>query len=368
MLELLDIPDDARWDAALEQLERARAHHHRGELQRAELLAREAIAELSAAVGTGHPDLAYARVELARLLEAGGSVDEGAAQLRLALAILEPWADEPAAQPVLLDALQAAAGNAMTRADYQPGREWLERAAELALEVAGPRSLELAYVANARGVLEKLSGHYEAARRHYRHCRELMDELGEPTPASLWHNLAGLACVSDEYELAEAHARRAIRARARELGQEPSVELGADWAGLGDAQIGQGHAREAVDSYREALRLFAAAGCDAHPEVAYALHNLADAEAELGHVDQAEALYHQAIAHKQRLFGGHNLEVAASLNNLAALYSMLGRPTEALSKSRQAIEALAGCPADHPVRLGCEQLHASLVADARVSA
>ena len=77
--------------------------------------------------------------------------------------------------------------------------------------------------------------------------------------------------------------------------------------------------------------IYATTGHDAHPEVAYALHNLADAEAERGRHDEATARYAEAIARKLELFGPIHHEVAGSRNNLAVLFAARGE----LERARQ---------------------------------
>jgi len=238
-----------------------------------------------------------------------------------ALDVLNAWSEEEAVWPLYLKALQVRAINARTLGDFAKARRSLEQAARLADARAGEESYEAASVANAFGVLEKLAGHYAEATKHYQRCMSLLEALGEPIPATLWHNLAGLACETGDLDDAEAYARRAIAQRSTNT---LSLELGTDWAGLGDALLLRGQLDEAVGCYQRALRIYAEVGHGDHPEVAYALHNLADAEADRGNLDEAAGLYRQTITRKIKLFGSIHHEVAASSNNLSVLESRRG--------------------------------------------
>ncbi len=342
--------DEAAWDAAAALHEAALAHLEQGELDAAERLAREAVGALDRAVGPAHPDAANARCTLALIATIRAQYARAATLAREAIDALRAQPVEP-----VVDAVRRVAFTRLAEADlrlgaYAEAEEAIDAALALA-RVGSEDPMELAQIQDTRGVLLKSGGRYDEARAAYEEARRAYEAAGLHEPATLLHNLAGLACACDEFVEAEGLARRAIAARGED--DEP-LALAQDIAGLGDALAGQGRATEAEASYRDAIARMRAIAPE-HPEIGYALHNLADLLSEVGRDQDAVAAYREAIAHKARALGERHHEVAASEANLAALLA----PRDAAAARALAVRAaasVASLPPSHPVRVGCESL------------
>lgn len=351
--------DEAAWDDAVSRLDAAREALAGGAFADARATASAITAELSAIVGSEHPDTAAAIMVEGEALAGLGRLDEGMVAFRRALAIYDRYTSPEEVEivrPLRVDALQRIGHRLALDARYDEAialqREGLAQAELL----HGPDGLEVAGAWNALGVALRFAARYDDAAVAYGRAAAIRAAHGEPDPAVHHHNLSGLASARGDFAAAEVHARAAV-ARRREDGE--GFELATDLCGLGDALAGLGRGVEAEAAYREALALFARTVPD-HAEVAYALHNLGDTLADLGRVADAEATYREAIARKTRVLGPSHHELAPTLSNLAHLLERAGRRTEAREASRQAVVIAAVLPADHPIRTGCEALAVEL--------
>jgi tetratricopeptide (TPR) repeat protein len=347
-------PDDAAWEVAAANHERAAHLLEHGRLAEAEELARGAVAALAKAVGAEHPDTANAMDTVASILQARGHLAEALDRYAAALAVFDLWRGEEAVEPMRVSSLQRYGRALVDAGQYDRAREILGETLDVNRQLFGDEHADVAASLNALGIVEKLAGRYSEAQAFYRQAVSMLERLGESIPPELSHNLAGLAVARGDGVAAEGFARRAI---ANRPSGQASLALGTDLAGLGDALTTQGRHLEAEASYREALAMYRHTGHDEHPEVAYALHNLGDVLAALGRSAEAESCYREAIARKMAAFGEMHHEVAASLANLAALCAETGRRVEALEHAERAVAMCAGHVAvDHPVRAGCEAL------------
>jgi tetratricopeptide (TPR) repeat protein len=352
--------DEARWDAAAARHDHAAALLAAGDIAGAEAEARAALAALEDVLGPDHPDVANALDTWAAALDPLGRLDESLALRRRAGAILGTWTHEPAADPVAASVLRSLAYALVQAGAYSEADTALASAAAAARRAFGARSLDGAACIELAGVLARMQGRHEEAAQRYHTAKRLYSRLLGRVPPTLLHNLAGLACARGELTEAERFARAAITARRAE---DPvsALGLGGDLAGLGDALAGLGRLDEAVAAYQEALVCLERAGLEAHPEAAYALHNLADALADRGDHRDAERAYRAALARKEALFGRRHHEVAGTLNNLAALLAGTGRGAAAQALAAEAVAIVEAILApDHPVRAHCVALAASL--------
>jgi tetratricopeptide (TPR) repeat protein len=349
-------PDDAAWERAAEEHERAVALLESGSVEEAEALAERAHAALVVAVGAEHPDAANALDTIASARAARGSLAQAIEGFRAAVAIFERWRGEEAVDPMRFGAAGRLARALTDAGDFAGARALLTALCAEAEAAYGDESLAVAECCNGLGINDKLAGHLDEAGRWYARAEGCYRAQELPLPPALLHNLAGLACARGEHVEAERHVRAALALR-REEGDDGSRALGTDLAGLGDALAGQGRFGEAEAAYREALSHYRAHGHASDPEVAYALHNLGDTLAELGRGDDAERAYLEAIERKRVTFGEAHHELAASHANLATLYRDLGRTAAARAHGERAAAIARGAlDADHPVRVGCEEV------------
>lgn len=345
-------PDEEAWCAAAEAIDRAADLLDAGRADDSVREARQAAADLARVVGPDHPDHGNALATLGAALAASGDVRGAIDATRRAVAVHDLWPGEESVAP-LAAAARAQLGELLMKSGaYAEATRLAEEVRDDAVSRCGADSPEAARAWNAVGVCWKLQGRHAEAREAYSQAAGAWERAGVPFPATLFHNLAGLACATGDFTTAEGHARAAVEARRSE--GDPFA-LGTDLAGLGDALAGQGRLPEAIETYREAIQLLGASRPH-HPEIAYALHNLGDALADQGRAREAEAAYRDAIQRKVGTFGEEDGEVAASRNNLAALLASEGRREEAKLLSRRAVRAARRLPAGHPVRSGCEAL------------
>lgn len=347
--------DEQAWEAAALLHDEVAELLAAGRVDEAERKVNEAIAELARVVGEEHPDYANALDTAACIADVVGRPREAIDLGRRAVAIFDRYENEEVVQPMRAAAMGHLAYRLAQSGEYVEA----ERLARAVVAMT-PEGIEAtAHAWNNLGVCLRFAAKYDEARAAYEEAQRRIEQLGLPVPASLFHNLAGLACARDDFAAAETHARRAVAARANEPPDD--FGLGTDLCGLGDALLGLGRAAEAESAYREGLACYERAGRMAHPEAAFALHNLGDALVARGRVKEAEETYLRALAAKERLYGEEHHEIAATLSNLAALLAETGRPAEARDRSRRAVAiARAKLPADHPIRTGIETLAKTL--------
>lgn len=356
-----DEVDEAQWDEAVAEVERASERVEAGEADVGLTMATRAAERLWEIVGPTHPDYAHARMIEADALSALGRIAEAEARLREALAvhdIYEDGEDAEVVRPYRLSVLGRLGYLWSLGGRFAEAEAILREALAVAIEVFGADAPELADHYNTLGVCLRFAGRYEEALATYERAAALRGG-DEAQPAAHFHNLSGLASARGDYVAAERWAHRAID--SRRANEDDDFALATDLCGLGDALAGQERHGEAEVIYRDALATFARTARPDHPEVAFALHNLADALVAQGRWDEAEAAYREAIARKRGTLGDESHEVAVTLNNLAAMLAETGRGEEARQASAEAVAIVAKALApDHPVRQGCEALARSL--------
>jgi tetratricopeptide (TPR) repeat protein len=345
---------EARWEAAARLLERAQADLAAGRLAEAEAKAARAAGELAATAGADHPDHAHAIQIQGAILAARGELAAALRRFDQALAIFARYPDEPLVRAMDRRACAEVADLLIKLGRFAEAEALLQTLLEENAAEDEDTAFEIE-IRNLLGVCLRLDGRHGEAESAYTRALDLAEKTGRRVPATLLHNLAGLASARGDHATAEHRARAAL-ARRREDGQS-GFAIAVELCGLGDALAGQARFDEAESAYREALDLYARSEQPDHPEVAYALHNLADTLVEQGRAAEAERAYRQSLARKERCFGGDHLEVAASLNNLAALLFENGRGEEARALGRRAVAiARRTLAPEHPVRAGCESL------------
>jgi tetratricopeptide (TPR) repeat protein len=279
-----------------------------------------------------------------------------------ALSILDRFRDEDVVRPMRTATLGRLGAHLARSGDYRRAESLLREALSEVQALAPDDPVAHGSAWNDLGVCLRFAARFDEAEAAYAEAEACFARAGRPAPATLLHNLAGLACARGEPAVAERWARHAVEQR-RSDGDD--FLLGTDLCGLGDALAGLGRPDEAEAAYRDGLARYTASGRADHPEVAWALHGLADALADRKRSDEAEATYRACLELKLRLYGLEHLETAATLSNLATLLAGMGRLAEASELSAQArAVARAVLPTDHPVRQGIDALGRDLGARA----
>jgi tetratricopeptide (TPR) repeat protein len=347
--------DELAWDEAAAEHERAVELVAIGEIEAAEPVALAAAEALGRVVGDDHPDYANALTTVADIAARLGRLREAIAIGRRALAIFEPFRDEPVVDPLRAAASAQLGYQLALIGDYAESEQLCREVLTLH---TGQHPFEAEAWVNL-GVSLRLAGRHDPAEAAYRHAAELYRSADEPIPPALHHNLAGLAFARGDHALAETHAREAIAERER-AGIDDPFALGQDLCGLGDALAGLGRFAEAEQAYRDGLACYQRVGRTEHVEVAFALHNLADVLADQSRADEAEQCYQRSLALKQQLLGAEHHELAATLSNLAVLLANGGRLAQARELSARAVAIVQALDQHHPVRIGVEACARSL--------
>ncbi|MCI5139612.1 MAG: tetratricopeptide repeat protein, partial [Candidatus Electrothrix sp. AR1] len=118
--------------------------------------------------------------------------------------------------------LQAAGTMALTIANYDRAKKWLERL--LAIRKEGKRkSIELIFVLDRLATLYQYQGDYKKAEPLFQRSLELSEKVKgkeHPEVATMLNNLAGLYDLQGRYEEAEPLHKRALEIREDKLGKD----------------------------------------------------------------------------------------------------------------------------------------------------
>ncbi|MGN6110580.1 MAG: tetratricopeptide repeat protein, partial [Kofleriaceae bacterium] len=286
-------------------VDRARESGHaptvaEAELARAEVLrvasrlgeAAVSARDAAAAAERGRDDLAAARAWIARVAIAGDRRDLAIAEDLAALA--GAAVDRAGAPPRLSGQLLRLRGLvAFNRGQLDEARRLLGDARARFVEASGERSIEVASVESALGIVAREQDQLELAERHHRAALEISRVLRGPQHPEIardLHNLAGVRRKLGDLEGAAANYRDALAIMIASRGPR-SAEAGLTHNSLGLVHMARSDwaaARTELALARDAL---AAAG---HGDRVFAEHNLGLVAARTG--DHRTALAQFAIA------------------------------------------------------------------------
>lgn len=285
---------------------------------------------------------------------------------------LETFANGGARSPEKAGAMGNLASLYRERRNFEAAEAIYKELFELFKKPGEVNELVIATAMNDYGVLQKLKGNTEAARRALERCAEIREQRlpdGHPHLISVWTALADLHYTTQDFAGAEQLFRKASETCDASLGKlhrvcAPSVN------GLALTLVIRGMPEEAERLFQRALSIFEATYGPEHPRVAAVLNNLgtladrtgqfkkaekhlqraltvwikaygpnhpdvASTYTNLGSAylrkkryEQAEPLFHRALAIDEKVFGAEHDKVAIDLNNLAALYNEMKRYDE----------------------------------------
>jgi tetratricopeptide (TPR) repeat protein len=112
---------------------------------------------------------------------------------------------------------------------------------------------------------------------------------------------------------------------------------GIDLNNLGGIYYSQGRYNEAIEKYKEALRIAEKTLGNEHPDRANRLNNLAAVYPAQGRYDEAIEKYEEALQIDGKTIGKEHPDYATRLNNLANVYEGQGRYSEAIVKLEEAL-------------------------------
>ncbi|MBC7880654.1 MAG: tetratricopeptide repeat protein [Anaerolineae bacterium] len=269
-----------------------------GQYEKAQPLAKQALAIKEKALGSEHPEVAKSLNNLAVLYWLQGNFAEAEPLHKRALAIRE--------------------------------------------KALGSEHPDVAKSLNNLATLYSERGNYAEAEPLYRRALAIREKaLGPEHPdlAKSVNNLANLYADRGEYTEAELLYRRALAIWEKALGSE-HLDVAKSLNNLATLYSERGSYAEAEPLYKRALAIREKALGSEHPDVAKSLHNLADLYRQRGEYAEAEPLYRRTLAIKEKTLGPQHPYLAVSLNNLATLYSERGEYAEAESLNRRALAIL----------------------------
>ncbi len=243
------------------------------------------------------------------------------ADLHLALMDLAAAA---AALDQALDHLPAdvTATDATTRCDILIRRGTIRRLQARHAEASGDLTHALALASdalhravglNALGMLDKDTGRYEDAERHYKEALGITQRMhGDDAIecAPILHNLAGLEHAQRRYTQGERYIRRAIAVRRQHPPVGPTALI-SDFGVLAAILAGQGQQAEAERQFRHLLAEWTRLRGPDHYEVGFCHHHLAVLHRVRGDADRAATHFAAALRIMKRVLGDHHPEVAA---------------------------------------------------------
>jgi len=228
-------------------------------------------------------------------------------------------------------------------------------AVERMADSAGSDSARMIAWLNNLAAAQKAAGDLRSADRSARRSLRLARrELGgyHPATAGCCDQLAGIAYVNGQYDVAEPLYREALQITENAFGpQHPATA--ACLGNLGTVLDARRQFREAEQLHRRALAILMAVHGETHEDTATSMHNLAVVLESLGNHAEAEKLYRRALETWNEVAGEKSPAFATTLLNLAGVLRERGAWGEAEALYRSDIELwreLLG--PDHPHTLG----------------
>jgi CHAT domain-containing protein/tetratricopeptide (TPR) repeat protein len=240
--------------------------------------------------------------------------------------------------------------------DYAAAERLLLRALEISEKHAAEDPLRLATAELNLAELDRVQGKASQAERRYRRALELARRnLPEHDPRLVYHlnQLAVLYSEMGRYEDALPLRKEAAAIVGSQSTPQPILQAQI-LSDLGDDLTRQGHCKDAVDRYEQALGLREKAYGSSHPEVAATLTRIARAQLDLGNDAAAAAASRRA----ESILAAHpgSPEAAAQAASLAARVAWNeGRAQRAITGMFEAVDIVERL---RPVRGGGDETRA----------
>lgn len=321
--------DDARAAGALSA--RAVNASHRGELETAERLQREALAGVRKMHGDG-PEAAAALHSLGRILAHAGRSEEAIGVLEEAIAV----GGRAGMTPPDLAAYRTSLAGPLLDVGRLEDSEHEYRTALAALpEVSvatGNALAELTRLLNHMGRNEEAE---EASRRALQVMREEYGPVGHPDVAHALNSLASILSEKGELEEAEALQREGLDVLRRTLGEDHSFVAGI-MNNLAITKQRQGDHAAAADLLEEGIVLMEKALGPSHPRLLPYWCNRADNLRMSGRHGESVEAGRRAVALAYETRGERHFEVSYALLSLGLAQQAAGNAAGAEEAMRAA--------------------------------
>jgi tetratricopeptide (TPR) repeat protein len=321
----------------------------KGNVVRAEVLFKRALAIEERALGPEHVDVAGSLNNLAVLYQNQHRDTDAEALYKRALAILEKvhGPDDPDIATILVS-IATIYRNQGRYADAVPLNI---RALAIQEKVLGPYNPDIATsLINLAELYRSLSRNADAMPLNIRALAIQEKVLGPDSPdvAETLTNLAALYLDQRRYVDSEPLFKRALAILEKVRGPD-DPDIAASLNNLAMMYDEQGRHAFAEPLYKRALEIVEKALGPDNPGVAHGLNNLASAYFDQGRYFVAEPLFKRALAIQEKALGPDHPDVATSLNNLASVYDEQGRYADSEPRYQRALAILEKTLGpDHP--------------------
>ena len=309
----------------------------------------------SVALGKDHRDYAVHLTHLGRMYESSGRYSEAEPIYRQAIEIMRAaWGgdnhEDVAASLNNLASLYIQMGN------YTDAKPLLEQALTICGNTAGEETAGYGQMLNNLGRVHKELGNYEEAELKYRRAIEIRrNTVGDKHPAyaQSLNDLASWYEETGNFAAAEPLYTQAMEIRRTALGESHReiAESLNNLAGLYEKMCE--YSRAGV-MFERALEIKRAVLNVNHPDLALSINNLARWHCSVEQYAPAEELFRQALEIDERAFGTDHPTYAADLVNLAAVCYLKGDYGAAEPLNREALKIWQHKLGDnHPQVMGC---------------
>ncbi|HET7202258.1 MAG TPA: tetratricopeptide repeat protein, partial [Steroidobacteraceae bacterium] len=347
--------DPAAYAQAL--LSQALLKRDQGDLERATVLARDAVRALQDAAVQSEV-LHRARLDLAEILRRRTQLDEAAALAEQALAATPVATGERVA--VRARALMTLGRVRAAQGQLPEAERLLSEAFRVYVEQEGPLG-EMTLEAK-NGLADTLVVMGQPSRAEPL-MRELVEDVrriygDEHAEMGIVLNNLGnaLSDIPEKYDEAGEVYLRAADITRRTRG-ELHPETATAYNNLGALYLKTGAWDKADEAYRRAIAIRTSAFGADHPHTAQAQRSRAEALARMGRLDEAERLMRTSVATYQASLGPEHWRTANAQLYLGWVFALAGRPADAARSMNEAYSRLVqALGEDHPRVLAARDL------------
>lgn len=209
---------------------------------------------------------------------------------------------------------------------YAEAESMCAAAANFYKTILGDTSADYLGALGTMGVIYQGQAKYDKAEQIYLSLKEYHEGKASPdrqTLQTLENNLGDLYRHMSDYERAEPVLENAVKL----AGDSPAAAVSLNNLAL--VQKALGKYTEAEASFKQALRIYIAAGKNKHPDYTNPLNNLGELYRTMGRLQEAVYAFEEVIELRKELLGVDHPNYANALNNLALVEFAIGNYTDA---------------------------------------
>jgi len=323
-----------------------------GDLQRADSMARHALALLRAQENPDSGSLAEALNDLGRSQQELENLDAADTLFRAALTLYEQSGQaESRGALAVLNNLATVAGD---RGEFAQAEQLTRSLLERRRRALGDRHADVTETLVNLGYLAMRQGRLEDARAAYLDAlerRRRVDGPGHPATIRILSNLGTLEGRAGNVAAADTLLPQVVDLYANLYGERhPTVAIAI--TNLGTLRHQEGRLTEALALHRRSLAIRRLVFAPTHPEVASGMSNVATTLAALGgrsNASEAARLMRDALAIDRAAYGPDHPSVALKRYNLGTFLQALGDYNGAATSYQEALRIeTARLGPDHP--------------------